>query len=128
MQRKTLLYLFIGISVSLAGYLYYVDADRKNSIEKYFPHPEVGDIYKIKSDNDEGNSWLSYYKLVEISGERLVFIPSKLMSDASVDYLLNHYDNQAPIIYTVQELAAIKNGKWNNFQKNNTALVEIVRR
>ena len=128
MQRKTLLYLFIGISVSLAAYLYYVDADRKKSIEKYFPHPQVGDIYKIKSDNEEGKPWLTYFKLIEISGERLVFIPSKLMSDASVDYLLNHYDNHSPVIYTKQELVEIKNGRWNNFQKNNTALVEIVRR
>lgn len=128
MKRKTLLYLFIGISAFVAIYLYYVDIDRKKSIERYFSQPQVGDVYKIKRNREDGKSWLSYLKLVEISGDRLVFNPSKMMADASADYILNHYDTHAPVIYSANELVDIKTGKWNNYQKDNTTLIEIVRK
>jgi hypothetical protein len=59
---------------------------------------------------------------VEISGDRLVFNPSKMMADASADYLLNHYNTDVPVIYSAKELADIRDGKWNNYQRVTAAL------
>lgn len=128
MQRKTLLYLFVGICAFVAAYLYYVDVDRKKSIEKYFTQPAVNDVYKLKSDNEAGSSWLVYYKVVDILGDRLVFYRSKMAADASVDIILNHYDTKSPITFYRKDLQEIRDGKWNNYLRDNMVLVEIIRR
>lgn len=128
MQRKTLLYLFVGICAFVAAYLYYVDVDRKKSIEKYFTQPAVNDVYKLKSDNEAGSSWLVYYKVVDILGDRLVFYRSKMAADASVDIILNHYDTKSPITFYRKVLQEIRDGKWNNYLRDNMVLVEIIRR
>jgi hypothetical protein len=128
MERRQWLYLFIGISAFVALYLFYVDYGRKESIKRHLPQPVVGDIYKIKRNDENGNQWLVYFKLVEISGERLVFNHSKMQTDASVDYLQNHYNINEPIIYTRKEINDIAAGKWNTYQRDNTILVEIMRR
>ncbi len=128
MQRKYFLYLVLGICAFTAAYLYYQDTDRKNSIEKYFYAPKVGDVYKIKSDNEDGEHWLRYYKLAGINNNQLVFYASKMMADASADILLNHFDTTRQVIFTKIDLQEIKEGKWKNDKKNNTTLVEIVRR
>jgi len=128
MERRQWLYLFIGISAFVAVYLFYVDYDRKESIKRHLPQPAVGDIYKIKRNDENSNPWLVYFKLVELSGERLVFIQSEMQTDASVDYLQNHYNTTAPVIYSRKEMQEIASGKWNTFERDNTILVEIMRR
>ncbi len=128
MKPKNFLYLFVSISLFIAIYLYFVGVERSNSIKRYFNDPQVGDIYKIKSDEEDGERWLRYYKVAEVQSNHLVFYKSKMMADASVDYLLNHYDTLNPVIYSRNELAGIKEGKWKNNQRNNTELIEIVRR
>ncbi len=128
MQRKTLLYLFLGISAFTAAYLHYVHLDRKQSIERYFNDPKVGDVYKIKKNDSEGDHGLVYYKLAEISPNNLVFYPGKMSTGSSIDYLQNHYETNYPVIFSRKDLTNIKEGKWNNFLKDNTVLVEIVRR
>ncbi len=120
--------MFLGISAFTAAYLYYVHLDRKQSVERYFNDPKVGDIYKIKKNDSEGDQGLVYYKLAEISPNNLVFYPGKMSTGSSIDYLQNHYETNYPVIFSRKDLADIKEGKWNNFLKDNTVLVEIVRR
>ena len=119
--------IFIGISIFLAAYLYYVDYNRKQSIAKYFDNPKVGDIYKIKKDEGDGK-WVAYYKVHSFQDNKIAFVPGKLKSDASADYLLKQFNEYDAVIYTREELKEIRAGKWNNFQKDYTVLVEIVRK
>ena len=128
MTRKTFILLLTSISIFVAAYLYYVKIDRQQSIEKYFDDPRVGDIYKMKVDDDEGNPWVRYLKLVIREDNKLIFTQSKLQADASADYLLRHFDENSTITYSLQELSEIRNGRWNNNLKNNVVLLEIVRK
>ena len=128
MKGRRILYLFIGICLSLAVYLFYVDKQRKESVTKYFPSPQVGDVYKIKRDEEDGKSWVHYLKITSISDDSIYFIPSKFMADASADYILNHYDQTSTIRYSLKDLREIKEGKWKNWQKDNASLIEIIRK
>ncbi len=124
---KQLLYLFAGIAIALACYLFYIDTERKQSVALYFSSPQIGDVYKIKRYEDDGKRWVHYLKLKEINDSGLVFMRSKMAADASSDYLLNHYNETSSVVYTYKELAEIKDGKWETWQKDNTKLIEIKR-
>ena len=128
MRGRTLLYLFIGISAFTALYLYYVKQDRKKSIEKYFAQPKVGDVYKIEADDDEGDKMLRYYEIKSIENGFIVFAPSNWTGASGVDYLMSHYDYDNTVIFSKEDLKAIRDGKWNNAQKSNTTLLEIKRK
>lgn len=128
MTRKTLLPLVVGIVLFLTIYLYYIKIERSKSIERYFDDPRIGDIYKMRKDDADGVNWLFYLKVVSRHDDGLTFIPSKLKSDASADHLLKQYDNDAQMVYTYKELHEIRTGKWNNYQHENTTLVEIIRK
>ncbi len=128
MARKKFLYLFIGISVCLAAYLYYVKVERADSIDRYFARPQTGDIYKIKSDDEEGETFVHYWKVMEASDQGLVFAPGKLKAWSSVDYLQKHFDEILPFSITKDELLQLKNGSWNNAQHSNASIIEIVRK
>jgi hypothetical protein len=128
MTGKKLLLLFIGIILFVAAYLYYIKIDRERSIERYFDEPRIGDVYKIKKDDEDGSSWLHYFKLVRIEGDNLIFNPSKMKANSSTDYLLHHFDNNSTVIYSKQDLLASRKGLWKNYKKYNTELVEIMRK
>lgn len=127
MLRRTLLYLFFGISISLAAYLYYVKLERERSIENYFSQPRAGDIYKIEKDDDDGR-FVQYWKVTQVDEKGLVFAASKFKSWGSVDYLQKHFDELQPFSYSREELKAIKEDKWDNYLHDNMRLIEIVRK
>jgi hypothetical protein len=127
-KGRQVLYLFLGICLFLIAYLPYVAEQRKQSIVKYFAQPKVGDIYKIKRDEDDGDSRVHYLKISHLTEDSIEFKTSKFMSEASADYLLNHYDPTSSVKYSIQDLQAIKDGKWKNWQKNNTSLIEVIRK
>jgi hypothetical protein len=127
MFRRKFLLLFVGISVFVAGYLYYVKQERLRSIEEYFDQPKVGDIYKIEKDYDDGR-FVEYWKVTQTDERGLVFAASKIKSWGSVDYLQKHFDEMLPFSLTHEELKAIKEGKWDNYLHDNTRLIEIMRK
>ena len=128
MNRKTFISLFVGIAVFLAAYLYYVKVDRQQSIEKYFDDPRIGDIYKIKSNDSEGRPWVQYLKLTVRQDNKLIFKASKLQSNGSSDYLLRHFQENSTVTYSLKDLHEIRNGLWDNYTKDNTTLIEIIRK
>jgi hypothetical protein len=128
MKMKMYLYLFLIIGVSITGYLYWVKEQRKQSVTRYFNQPKVGDIYKIEEDDDEGNHWVSYQKVLQVDARGLAFAPAKFRANQSSDYLLKHFNEMTPFGYTRQELNELRNGKWNNFEHNNMRLLEIMRK
>jgi hypothetical protein len=128
MNPKNYLYLFIGIAVALAAYLYTVKEQRKQSIADYFDQPKVGDIYKIEEVDDKGDPWVSYQKVLQVDDRGLVFAPGKFKANQSSDYLLKHFNELTPFGYTRDELNDLKNGKWDNYEHNNMKLIEIIRK
>ena len=127
MRINKYLLIFIGISAFLAIYLSYVHYDRKQSIQKYIGQPKAGDIYKIETKEEDGK-WLHYYKIHSIENEKIVFTPAKMKADASADYILKHFQTDEFLTYSSADLKEISEGKWDNFQKDNTVLVEIIRK
>jgi hypothetical protein len=128
MYRRKFLYLIIGISVFLAAYLYYVKTERAQSVERYFNQPQAGDIYKIKSDDEEGDSYVTYWKVMQVGERGLVFAPGRFQTWSSVDYLQKHFNEMLPFSLSRDELRTLKSGTWNNNQHANATLLEIVRK
>lgn len=128
MFRKKYLFLFIGISVFLTAYLFYVKKEREQSVAQYFDQPKVGDIYKIKADDDDGTAYVEYWKVLEVSEKGLVFAAGKFKAWASVDYLQKNFNELMPFALTKEELAALKSGEWSIKNYSNTSIVEIVRK
>ncbi|WP_207493569.1 hypothetical protein [Aridibaculum aurantiacum] len=127
MFHKRALRLFIGISLFVAGYLYYVHHDRQQSIAKFFDNPKVGDIYKIEKEDDEGK-YTHYWKVMETHEKGLVFVPSKFKAWGSIDYLQRSFDEMLPFSYTHEQLKALRDGKLNSWEHDNLKLIDIVRK
>ena len=128
MYRKKFLFLFIGISIFLVGYLYYVYEERKKSIELYFDRPRIGDIYKIKSDDEDGSTYVEYWKVMEVDEKGLAFAASNFKAWSSADYLLMHFDEMLPFGVEKEDLKKLKAGKWNSGNYSNASIIEIIRK
>lgn len=126
MFRNKYFLLVVGISIFLAGYLYYVKKDREQSINNYLSQPVVGDIYKMEIEDDDG-SFVHYWKVMEVHEKGLVFVTSKMKAWGSVDYLQKHFDEMLPFSYTYDEIRKFAHAKEKeNLQ--NMRLIEIVRK
>ncbi len=123
LNKKTVLIIFLGIVCFLAIYLPYVKKMRQESIDTFFSHPQVGDIYKFSLHKRGDGITTFYYKIKDIGKESIYFYPGN-MSGAygQNDAILGHYNTDETEVLTKKELQEIRNGK------NDMALLEIVRK
>ena len=126
-SRKTVWTVILSVCAFTAAYLFYVKKEREASIKNYFPHPLVGDIYKLKKDTRDGVT-VFYLKIKDIGEESIYFYPSRLLASAMHDSFLKHFDTTETTVYTKKELAEIAAGKWKTASKDDTELIEIERK
>ena len=118
--------LLIIILIATAAYLFYISEQRKAFIKKYFTNPEVGDTYKMELDDEEGERYLHYLKIREVTPEGVVFILSRLKGKRSFDLTLKHFDTSETTFYThnqVKEIVAKK-----RIIQNSPEIIEIIRK
>jgi hypothetical protein len=126
-SRKRLLTIVVSVCVGTAIYLYYVKKEREASIAHYFPHPQTGDIYKMRSDIWNEGVKIFYLKIKDIDAENIYFYPSRLVAGAMHDSFLKHFDTTQTKTFSKNELAEIVAGKWMIRDKDMTQLLEIER-
>ena len=123
LNKKIILILVIGIVGFLVIYLPYVKNERSKSIENYFAHPRVGDVYKFNIKSHDRRYTTFYYKIKDIGNEIIYFYPGIVTGAyGENDAILNHYDSAETEVMTKKELQEIRNGS------SSTALLEIVRK
>lgn len=127
-SRKTFWIMVLGIAAGTAIYLFEVKQERLASIQSYFPQPRIGDIYKMQRETREDAVGVFYLKIKDIGSESIYFYGSKLMMGAMHDGFLKQFDTSEIVEYTKKELAAIKQGQWNNAAKMKLQLLEIERK
>jgi hypothetical protein len=127
-SRKTVLLLFLFICGFTAIYLYYVKQERQASIIRYFPHPQIGDVYKMQKETKEDGVIVFYLKIKDIGNESIYFYGSKLLMGAIHDSFLKQFDTSEVKVYTKKELGEIREGQWMIPAKDNTKLLEIERK
>ncbi|MEP6750013.1 MAG: hypothetical protein ABJB86_19900 [Bacteroidota bacterium] len=127
-SRKRLLIVFLSVCGFTIVYLYYVKQARQASIAKYFSHPQLGDIYKMRKDTRAEGVTMFYLRIKDIGEQSIYFYPSRMQTGAVSDVFLNHFDTTGTEVYTKKELAEIVAGKWMVQSKNKTELLEIERK
>jgi hypothetical protein len=110
MTKRTLLLLVIGIGGFLVIYLYYVKQERMASIARYFPDPQINDVYKMERHSREEGREVYYLKLKDIGKESLYFYPSRMSSTGIHDGFLNHFDTLNVVVYSRKEMEEIHGG------------------
>jgi len=127
-SRKRIWAIILLVCAFTAGYLYYVKKEREASIKNYFPHPQIGDIYKMQKDTREEGVVVFYLKIKDIGEQSIYFYPSRLVAGALHDSFLKDFDTTETEVYTKAELAEIVAGKWMLPSKNRMQLIEIERK
>jgi len=127
-SRKTLWTVVLSVCAFTALYLLYIKQERAASVKKYFPQPQLGDIYKMKTRTSKDGIQVFYLKIKDIGRESIYFYRSRLTNTALQDTFLEQFDTTETEVYSKNELAEIVAGQWNTVGKDNTQLIEIERK
>lgn len=124
--KKALIIVFC-ISVFLFIYLQHVRSERAETINKFFNAPQVGDVYKVKFRNTQGERWVRYYKVADMNENTVFFYRGKLVAWGITDVLLDHYETENLLSYSKDDLNKIRHGKFSNGEMYGAELLEITR-
>jgi hypothetical protein len=127
-SRKRLLIVFLSVCGFTVVYLYYVKQERQASVAKYFPHPQTGDIYKMRKDTRGEGVTMFYLRIKDIGEQSIYFYPSRMETSVVSDVFLKHFDTTQTEVFTKNELAEIVAGKWMAPGKGKMELLEIERK
>jgi hypothetical protein len=101
---------------------------RSRSVAKFFPEPQVGDIYKFRyRDRDKATSLFFYRKVVAVQPDKLSFMASKWRVSAIDSAGLYDFDANRIEVADRSMLQAIREGRWDNSEHDKTVLVAIER-
>ena len=125
---KRALILTLAIGAVLFFYLRSVKSEREKGIEQFIRSPEVGDIYKIRYEDEDGNKRVRYYFLTEIHEDFISFYPGKLSAWNLSDVLLGEFDTTITRNLTPSEIKQLRVGSLSKFGMRNAQLVEIQRK
>ena len=125
---KRALILTLAIGAVLFFYLRSVKSEREKGIEQFIRSPEVGDIYKIRYKDEDGNKRVRYYFLTEIHEDFISFYPGKLSAWNLSDVLLGEFDTTITRNLTPSEIKQLRVGSLSKFGMRNAQLVEIQRK
>jgi 3-methyladenine DNA glycosylase Tag len=117
--------LFIIIALATTAYLFYVSEQRKSSVKNNISNPQVNDVYKVELDDEDGERYLHYYRIKEITPEGIVFILSKMKGKNSFDIALKQFDSAETAFYTHRQIKEIVEQK--KIIQYNPKIIEIVR-
>ncbi|PWT97222.1 MAG: hypothetical protein C5B52_14170 [Bacteroidetes bacterium] len=125
---KRALILTIAIGAFLFFYLRTVKNEREKGIEQFLKHPEIGDIYKIRYEDEDGNKTVRYYKVAEVHDNFISFFPGKISAWNLSDVLLDEYDTTITKDFTPEELIQLSKGQLSKYRMREAELVEIQRK
>ncbi len=125
---KRAILLILGIGVFLYLYLRSVSSERVEGIRKLINQPEIGDIYKIRYLNPEGNRTVRYFKVARTGQGGIALYRGKMSAWNLSDIFLDDYDTEWLINFSESDLQALMKGKYDKNGMKNASLVEIERK
>jgi hypothetical protein len=125
---KRAILLTLGIGVFLFFYLRSVNNEREEGIRKLINQPEIGDVYKIRYRDNEGNRTVRYFRLARTGESVISFYRGKMGGWNLSDILLDDYDTEWLINFSELDLQALVKGKYDKNGMRNATLVEIERK
>lgn len=126
--RKNILVVIVLIGAFLFFYIRHVKLEREDSIRRFFPQQQIGDIYKIRYKDNSGGTSVRYYRVAEMEEGAVFFFRGRLSAWNVSDVFLDDYDTEAVIGFSSEDLQQIRSGTFSNNEMKNAQLVEIERR